>query len=83
MKRKYTLQDVKKITPHAEDGTPLSVMFIELFAPRLTLLIANYTNFSPNAVTYIHLIFYLFILLQILNIEIVRRDLVDFDKITV
>jgi len=54
---KYTLQDVKKSTPVPEDGYPTSVIFINLFAHRLTLLIANYTNFSPNAVTYIHLVF--------------------------
>ena len=68
MKHKYTLQDAKNAARPAErDGTPVSVMFIEIFARRLTLLIANYTNFSPNTVTYIHLFFYLLAALCFFN----------------
>ena len=68
MKHKYTLQDAKNAARPAErDGTPISVLFIEIFAKRLTLLIANYTNFSPNTVTYIHLFFYLLAALCFFN----------------
>jgi len=67
-KYKHTLQDAKNAARPAErDGTPISVMFIELFAKRLTLLIANYTNFSPNTITYIHLFFYLLAALCFFN----------------